>query len=355
MFKWYWTIAILFIPLIHRNIPEDSRIYKDIYFMIVGVSSLFLFKNKFSSISLVGLIFAIYSIAMPYTTIGGNAFFQTMNILIGLGLISQFACNWDESLEQWIMNAFSLAAITQCVWVFSQKLGHEPMLDVFGVQGLSGLGLIEGSLANRMVSAAYLGPLVPFLYRKWWCLFIPMVFLALYYLGSSMGMLSACIGLGYMISKNWKLSHIIASALLGAGGLCIGIRQFPVFFDPSGRYLAWKQIIQLVGFQWTGFGTAVFHDKLWPNITAISGLKHPHNEFILAYLNWGVIGLVFCLVGIIYLLRVHKMTPIFAASLLGILAASMGSFPLHISSSSLIFIIALGSLTHYSKVTKEAI
>ena len=351
MFKWYWAFAILFIPLIHLDNGQDSRIYKDLFFIFYGLLSILIFGWRKNIItSLFGIYFIFHAVTNISVLSSQSAPFQVASLMVGLCLIAQLAHNWDNSTSKALANAFSIAAILQAIYIIFQKIGYEPMLWVYSIRNLRGYGDVAGSLCNSMATGAYLGPISIFLLRPKWVYAFPIVLISLVFLNSSMGYLSIVAASIYLLCEKvlkWdKLCMLFLSVFSVYAFIYLFIFNNDLFYS-SRRYDAWIEIINNIGFSLNGKGLGYMGDELWKHIKSIEKLKHAHNEFIQAYVSFGAIGVMMILATIFSLLKNHSKEPYFSACLVGYLASSFGSFTVFISSSSIGIIICLGALLHY--------
>lgn len=372
MFKHFWAIALIVLPIFHRDFITDYRLQKNVVFLFVAILSLILFKHRQNKlISLIAILLTIkiflsnYIFASVFVLEGGliqiedhgeitgKAFFQSIQLLISLGLVNQFVLYWDESLKKYLTNALSISCVINSLWIIAQYYHHDPLIFIYYFKDVNGIGDISGALDNGMVTGSLMGIISPFLFRKYWCFFIPVFIYAIFLLGSAMSWLGLCVGIFYFILRNFKLTKICKYLLAIIPIFFLIVNYFKDFFQDSGRYEAWKHILTSEKLLLFGHPIGFYTDHGWQKITSVANLRHPHNEFILGYYTFGIIGVLFIFILLLWIFQWHKENPYFSASFLSFLAVSNGSFPLHIGSTAIIFIIGIAILLHHALKSEQ--
>ena len=224
---------------------------------------------------------------------------------------------------------------------------------LFGFKSLNGLGAVSGSLDQPMVTGCFMGATFPFLFRRKWHFFIPLVVASLYCLDSAMGVLGFAIVPIYLVSKDLKASQFLAAFGLFAIGIFFLYRLFGDFFQPAARFLTWSKIIEQTPFMFFGRGFGVYSDLGWQNLGVGENMAHPHNEYLSLYLASGCLGLALFLGVVGWLFQWHRRAPLFSASLVSLLATAGGAFPFHIAPTSVILLIGFGALLHHFKESNK--
>lgn len=354
LFKYYWSAIIIILPFYIRNIPLDTRVQRDMLFLFVSLFSLVLFDNFVHNIwfAFCGLFFvnSFFGMSVLMTS---TSFFQTINLLCSMALVSQFAFQWNEKTSRWLANAFCVAGLLQVGWIACHYFNIEPSTLLFGIKRKvifyrgSNQWPIEGSLDASMVTACYLAAIFPFYLRRWWIVGVIPLIVSLYLLGSAMGFLGVCCVLIYLFFDRvikWNIQYLIASIVLLSTALVSVLKIAPSFTDSQARYTAWGEIIKWSGLTWFGKGIAQYHDIGYKSVHSIPRMLHPHNEYLAIYVNWGAFGIILVLIPLWWLFKSREKEIIYSCAIIATLGTSFGAFPLHISSTALIVIIAMGAL-----------
>jgi len=266
--------------------------------------------------------------------------------------------------RKFLEKLFAYCCLVQAAWVLVDKAGFDIYGTILGsvfdgVQKTTKAGVpwnekaVTGSLGHPTLSGAYMGILLPFVYRlKKYLIFLPV--LAIHYTQSSMAALTAYVVILYIATYDSRFKyhlffcHCVALALLLHHGNTHG-----GFFSDSARLEFWRVALAKHGLASPVFGNG-------PGFIEIAGvqlsknsevLRPEHNEILTLYFQYGLIGIAI----LIYIIRLkvvefYKEKDVyFKGALVGLVFNSLGNFPLHIASTGTIFIILVSQLNKEKK------
>lgn len=347
-FTIYWCLSIILLPFYIEVSKMDSRIYKDILFLKMSLVSLCLFPKSLSNLSKFAGLALIYSM-FNYHSYSPSGVFQLVHLALGAALIDQFIANWDKRSSKYFLNAIAITCIIQATYFYINALGYDVYTLITGYKraitdnGAKTLGYFPliGSLDHWMVSGSFLAITFPTLFRKKWCFFIPYILGVLTFIDSSLTVVSVLgTGVVWLMIKYRKL--IIPSIMSGAIAIYF-VKDLP-FFTMGERWNVWVQSFSFNTKPLFGMGFGYFHDNFRKFYVGNEKFAHPHNEFIDLYVTlglWGVgVGLYLS-----FLLWKNRLSEThFFYCIVAFFIASMGGFPLHISSTALVFIVSVAGL-----------
>lgn len=359
IFAIYWAIVILVMTFIIFKSPVKPRDYKNFIFLFSGLSSIVMFGISkirkdvlLSAIPLIGLGFL-----NQHHFMAANPTYQFLFMLTGFGVFMQFYERWSPDVESVLYGTIAFACLIQCLWVLLNYYNIDPYQLVSGERqklirgaiGPDGRFPVIGSLGHWMVTGSYLSVALPFVIRLnpylLICLFIAAFALpsgAMVFCGAAMAML---YGVNLFWKNKWFWIISILSLILGY----IVLEPYGVFY-PSERIKIWITAFDFVQNPIIGNGLGYFSDAFKQVYQGhfVENHAHPHNEFVAAYVSFGVVGLLIFSYWIVKILALRNIDIYATLSLIAFLAAACFGFPFHISSIAIIAIISLASILNKS-------
>lgn len=357
-FCYYW-IAVLFIITFTGYagilLPRD---HKNTLFLFGGLFSLIAFENHVNKEDLIpaaiisGLaIFNMHILWIP------NAYMQSLFILVGMGVATQFFHHWNEATQAIIFKSLGWMCLLQAVWILLQ---YGWGVDLYF--WLSGNNIIArgsnkaienaptiGSLGHWMVSGSFLVMTFPFVWEaEKRLIWLPI--LAAFVLPSGVPVASLIVVLA--ICAVYILRHdvmLVSGILLIAAVIALAIYTNTSILDGSERLKMWKYALFKFDINpIIGNGTGYMRDFFEHKFGEFFVEKHTkiHNDFISIYIHFGLVGL--SILGY-YIKRAVKrigQEPLAAIALTCCIVPMGVGFIFHIASTSIVFIIIMTALLH---------
>lgn len=372
-FYWFWAVAITALTfLIRTDDLVNIRTVKDIIFILFCGSSFALFHgNNSIRDKWLKLIFPLMFLPIYFSEVyfGSKYLLKEVSMFcIGTALFFQFIRNLDHRGIKFFCNYFSILCLMQTGYILLEYLFNinptgyalsiiSPGLLRYSIPMKSLVPIakaefVAGSLTNPMCSGGALALLYPFLLRKWWIIFTPLVILAAYGTGSASA-LAPIVMVSFLfmfIRIKWARIYTIL----------LGITFLIIFFDKIKKFLYYGDRFEVLGKsmdlfisvrQWLiGHGLGFYPDfypMVWPGTEKMT---HPHNEYVMLIFSFGLVG---CICFLIFLWRCLSIRGdiLYLLSVFSIFVISISGFPLYISGSSVIIIIVFAIL-YYEKNIK---
>lgn len=344
----------------------DPRVSKDLFFTAMVFFSLIVFGFKREVPLFLKTIFLFISLASFFNQYDQYSFLVILQWLFfnaGLLLILQSISLLEEKHVPVIFNCLAISCVIQSVWILANYFNLDPYLEFFRVGGFKIARLdpttlkvpvgklttaIVGSLSNRDLSAWFISMTLPALLRGKWIYLAPLAITAI--------ILCKCTGAGvaaisifaiFFLGKYYETKKVLRIFLLSFLGFCALVFFVPTnFFPDNERFKLWLAAFKWIkGFELWGIGLGGFRDKFLienPGIV-VQKFKQLHNEYMELYLAFGSVGIAL-LLGLIHHLWWKTKTKLtLTLPLLMLISTAVNctvGFPLHISSTALIFIVA---------------
>lgn len=267
-------------------------------------------------------------------------------IFLTLGMIIFLAIYHSSYKINTFLNAFCILAISQAIFGITQAYYFDPIPLWLGkiVKVTTELPAhaATGSLGNNNFLGAFLAISIPFFFRKKWYYFIPLILLGLYVCHTRTAAIAAIVGIAYfawdyLSIKSREKSEILLNVLIIAVAL---ILVTVYWFLIENRQLIgerpgmWMDGIQKTTSSWKSLVFGFGPNAIWKVGDQL------HNEYVMTFFNFGLIGLGLMLAYIKGIYRDHRL--LFTAFI--ILCVNMiGNHALHTTPTALlaITIIAL--------------
>jgi len=297
---------------------------------------------------------SVISFAAQYFHFSANVIMQFIFVNVGLILIPHFISNFEGNYRP-ILAGMAVACIIQSTWIILNHLGFDPYsLYVHAskmtptANGLiqSDGPVLEGSMGNPAVSSALIACTIPSLFRRKWICALPVCLIGLYFGNSAMSMLSFIVGLFFCCCVFKKRYKTLLAGFLISVGLLIIFRNHPFLAD-NERFAVWLNCLKMnEGLQilW-GHGPGFFADNFHKIFNMKQKFIQAHNEYLEAYVMFGVIGLA-CIANLLRKITINNK--LIFISLVIFLLNSVGFFTLHIAGTAVI-----GLITYALSVKKE--
>lgn len=351
MFEKFWGVALVLLPLfinLRSDMPAPN-FAQSWAFCALALLSVFLFGIKrtglISSAVFVYLLAASFLFMPKNPTILG--FHTWFYFCIGLVLFFQFlGSKFDFNI---ILKFMGVSCLICCAWVFINALGGNPWVWMIGnVVRLSGGGEIAqeqriiGPLENPTISACYIALSSLGLFSLPYLLIIPAI--ALLLLKSSGAMVVFIVGIIFYFGQKYLMKK--TAPILGVIGLIVTAIALIKDAGAQERILIWKNTLKM-------FWDLDFINKIFGSGFGFFGINytqafrptvfvdHPHNEFLSALVNFGIIG--FLLLFSIFSLSFKNSNPKPKAGIAMVVLSFFTMFPLHIAPIALITILIVVS------------
>lgn len=342
VFSIFWAISLNVILLYHKLLPGiSSRYYKDQMFLTLSVISLIVYGSKMSWKKVPVIFFVFVVLFNQWNPLSQNVFQQLVYFSVGAALFCQ-SLDQAPSEKKHLSQGLFVALILSVFWSLLEYSGFQPLsllsfLDARLIPtARTSHEHLHGILQNKMLSAGLIACLFPFclkIRRAW---MIPPTLFTVYTMHSA----TATVAVGVILAAfayrlfGWRVVAAIALIFIGM----IFAFDLIKFFDPGSRWDLWKYLIKTEPLTFWGKGLAYFSDtyRVISYEEAGDPFSNPHNEYITAWLSFGLAGLFYLgyLMSKIRLENIH-----FSACAMAIFTLALGSFPLHISSTCLILIL----------------
>lgn len=369
----YWATIPLFILLFMY--PTDHlgpRDYKNHMFLYAALFSLLAFRTRHHWVSLLSVPLLFIGLFTQHTFMAATPTRHFLFLTVSLLLLAQLIHNWSPSTRRLIYRGFAIGHVLACAWVFAEWMNYDPYkwfwhgLRSWGFDPYPGAPLIRidpvsrleyaripvaGPLGHWMVTASYLGATVPFLPWFLW----PLTLATAWVLPSGLLPVLLVVAVGVWALYRYSTTRfrwaLVMTPLLA--GLFIYLfphsdlaTRIQALLEPSERLQIWRQAWDLYDHRWIGHGLGVFRDSFYWTTkgTFLEVHMHPHNELVLIYSSFGFLGLLTVFALIIYALRRCRTDLQASLSLIILLVACLGAFPLFISSTAFIVLVALAAL-----------
>ena len=351
---YFWTLVLgLLVFLNYMSPGVNARDYKNFIFLVSGLFSLVCFGSRPCNrghLLVFGTLF-ILSVFNQHHMWAKSVVVTICYIFVGFAVLNQMVHHfrYDSTMNK-LQTVLGLAGVGQCLWVMAQGIGLNPysIFTVVRPDLLPANLPIIGSMGHWMVSGSFLAIVLPYMIRvnK---LLILFYFGAMVFLPSGMpaaGLLSvaAFYTLFTYYKEKWFWIIILISLLFV--GLYIYKYPFGIFY-PSERIRIWSYTLSKFTTNFLiGDGPAYFNDYFAITFKGqfAENHRHPHNEFLMVYTSFGIIGLALMTYYYLRNLLSFKIDKYAALSLAGALAPLMFGFPLHTAGTAVPIIISLASI-----------
>lgn len=372
MFKLYWGAAIIALPFFFM--PQhvvDVRTHQGLFFWFLCFVSLTMFgiseprhcpRIWASAIILSAGAFLIQlgvgDSLHPYV------WFQWVSIGLAAAVAVQMTATFTIEDEKTLINAMAVTAILQSAWIVANVMNIEPYGEALQLISKRYQALqianekwtlsmpkvpITGSLGQETYSAALLGMTLPTLMRGKWWIFVPGVLFALYSLESAMGWGTAAVSATAFICLQRRLPmRRLMCAILVLGALAAALIWHGGFFSDSVRFHAWGEILKLHTTKTMLLGGGPGWLETQNLRIGLNRWTPSHNEYLEIFNIWGLLGLSAFGLGLSALWQRREnfyQMPSVGAVFLGLMANSLGHFPMHISATAVIGMVSFTLLT----------
>lgn len=366
----YWMLVPLYILLFMY--PTDHvgpRDYKNHMFLYAALFSLLTFRTRHHWVSLLSVPLLFIGLFTQHTFMAATPTRHFIFLTVSLLLLAQLIHNWSASTRRYIYTGLAVGHVLACAWVFAEWMNYDPYkwfwhgLRSWGFDPYPGAPLIRidpvsrleyaripvaGPLGHWMVTASYLGATLPFLPWFLW----PLTLATAYCLPSGLlPVLLVVAGVLYVLTLRRGKECLVGAAIGSLLALPFiwdeSIKsQIMRLLEPSERLQIWRQAWELYDHRWIGHGLGIFRDSFHSTVGSrfLEVHMHPHNELVLIYSSFGFLGLLTVFALIIYALRRYRTDLQASLSLIILLVACLGAFPLFISSTAFIVLVALAAL-----------
>lgn len=313
------------------------------------------FKLNLSFLSVSVIFFLAYEIAANMGTMNVRVLYLTCYVLL---LCSLYNIRYNYTVLLWILILVCSVQIIIC------------LMQCVGVMATHGSGLITGSFENPSGVSLLLSASMPFVYTKYKerrsvyiMLYILMAWITIFAIGSRAGILSVSImTVIFLLRKHYVKSRLIMGMAIGTLVMLL-LLLIAKSGSTAGRFLIMKLTL-ILGFEniWTGSGLwgytsqymSAQADYFGNNPESIYAVfadvpMHPLNEYLLLFVEGGLVGLVLLLVALSALGRIWTKDNVWCLCLFVIAVQSFFTYSMRYSFVWFLVILCISQLLCKSK------
>ena len=240
---------------------------------------------------------------------------------------------------EYVYNVICFTAIIQALLAICQMWALDPFFDMMktyaNVKKLLDVTETTGSLGNNNFLAFYLMVSMPFFFRRYWCLFIPVLFAVVLSSITSTAIVAGMTGAAYYFRKKvkWRWMALVALPLIGWLLFSKASLTWNFTWDHD-RFHWWRSAIML----WKESGPGGWILGFGPTMSW--GRNFPiHNEWLTALFNFGIVGVVL-IIG--YIVTAYRKNRILNTAIIIASITFISSYPMHLAPTVTLIMIILG-------------
>ena len=289
-------------------------------------------------------------------------------LIYSLFIFSVASFDWSQESFRKVLSVMSFVGVAMAGYVFIQKLGLDQFYYAKTAQQFTAVTSqsLVGNLGQPTVVGSFLAIILPITFASRKYFFAAIVAVALLLINSKFAILGGAVGsLAYLwMQGKRRCAEIIVLLLIFLVGSAYALHLISsVEFNDNGRFSQWSQILNFwrtpldinghkLKFCLTGFGPDSYQ-YLFP-LAANSKFFHPHNEYILALFNFGLIGIGLIAWSMFIFLRGYflesrsSMANAFMASFVSCLVCAVGTFIFGLGAHAFYIAVIFGLLNNQS-------